>query len=651
MQIGYKKYIPVPKGMLMRVKSWFLMALGCCAALTAYGRAHILLESPDHRLVLHFDPGTTHQNAQYYLYYDQEKVIDLSDMGLGLQGGRVLGKDVVIGEIRRSSYSGNWKPVYGQRNQYPDVYNQMTVTLNTRQTGKPELIIIFRCYDEGVAFRYQVPALKENDTTVITRELTAFRFPQNVQVWASSTAQGKIHKTSVDHLNGPSERPLLVEMDTTTYLALGEAAVVNFARMKFVPGQGTSHAVVASLDGTVVKKGAFLTPWRYILVARRPEMLLAHHYLLLNLNDPDRLDHVSWIRPGKVIREITLTTQGALGCIDFAAKHHLQYIEFDAGWYGAENSDTADATRVSVDPVRSKGPLDLHEVIRYGKTKGIGVILYVNRKALERQLDTLLPLYESWGVKGLKFGFVDVGTQKANTWLLNAVRKAAQYHLMVDIHDEYRPTGYSRTYPNLLTQEGVRGDEESPTNDVVLKTLFTRMIAGAADQTNCYFSPKVKQMGSHASQLAKAVCIYSPLQFLFWYDQPAVAPMQSGVKTGTKTIIEETPELKFFDHLPTVWDDTKILGGYPGQYIIMARRKGQDWFVGGINGEQGRQFDVDLRFLDPGIVYQAVIYSDDPTVKTSTAVSVKTIRVNSKSRIREKVLAQNGIAVWLSPKR
>ncbi len=180
----------------------------------------------------------------------------------------------------------------------------------------------------------------------------------------------------------------------------------------------------ASLEGEVEKQGRlFHTPWRYIMISSEPGKLIENNFLLLNLNEPDQSAETSWIKPGKVIREITLTTQGGLACVDFAVKHNMQYVEFDAGWYGAENSDTSDATRVSVDPARSKGPLDLHKVIEYGKQNGIGIILYVNRKGFGKTIGCHPSPYESWGVKGVKFGFVRVGSQEANAWLMKAVRE------------------------------------------------------------------------------------------------------------------------------------------------------------------------------------------------------------------------------------
>ena len=632
-------------------RSLFFICLTGCTLLAAWDKkSSVSIESPDHRIEVQFNLSHQDAQAQYCIYYKGRKVMDPSSLGLILKDDKILGQDVEISHIKHISFSRNWKPLYGERNEYPDNYNEMIITLKDRKTGNASLSLTFRCYNEGVAFRYTVLARDSLKKTVITKEMTGFSFPGPANAWVSYSPQGKIYKLPIDSIHGACERPLLIEEDTATYLALGEAELVDFARMKFIPNREVKHSLIASLDGQVVKYGTFSTPWRYIMIAHEPGKLLEHDYLLLNLNQPNQLTNTSWIKPGKVIREVTLTTKGALACIDFAAKHQLQYIEFDAGWYGNENSDTSDATRVSVDPSRSKGPLDLQKIIRYGRSKGIGVILYVNHLALERQLDTLLPLYESWGVKGIKPGFVNVGTQEANTWLMAAVSKAAKYHLMVDIHDEYRPTGYSRTYPNLVTQEGVRGDEESPPNDMVLKTLFTRMIAGAADQTNCYFAPRVSSMGSHASQLAKAVCIYSPFQFLFWYDRPESSMANEGNAGGSISIIREVPELKFFDQLPTVWDDTKVLGGYPGRYISIARRKGQHWFIGCINGREKREFNIHLSFLPKGTQYDATIYYDDPALQTVTKVGIEKTIVNNESVITRDVFPENGLAIHLSPR-
>jgi alpha-glucosidase len=340
-----------------------------------------------------------------------------------------------------------------------------------------------------------------------------------------------------------------------------------------------------------------------------------------------------------------------LACVDFVAKHGINYVEFDAGWYGPENNPQSDASAVNVDTKRSTGPLDLQKVIGYAKEKNVGILLYVNHLALEKQLDTILPLYQSWGVKGVKYGFVNVGSQKWTSWLHEAVRKAAQNRLMVDIHDEYRPTGYSRTYPNLMTQEGIRGDEESPTPEHSLNTLFTRMVAGAGDNTNCYFAERVsKTMGGKSAQMAKAIMLYSPWQFIFWYDRPEGSPFKTGGAGTNEAFIKELPELGFYEALPTVWDDTRVLEGQPGQYATIARKSGDVWFIGSIAANNDREVKIPLSFLGTKKDFEAVLYTQDEKGLINNEVSIEHISVNSGTILPGKLISNSGLAVIIRKK-
>jgi len=427
--------------------------------------------------------------------------------------------------------------------------------------------------------------------------------------------------------------------------------------MKFKKHGSKPNTLVAALEKgekdkypvAIVPQG-YSTPWRFIMAGKSPAQLLENNFLLLNLNEENKIANTSFIKAGKVIREVTLTTQGGIACVDFAVKHNLQFVEFDAGWYGNEYDDASDATTVSVDPKRSPGPLDLHYVIDYAKDRGIGIILYVNRRALEKQLDEVLPLLKSWGVAGVKYGFVNVGPQQWTDWLHEAVRKAAMHGLMVDIHDEYRPTGYSRTYPNLMTQEGIRGDEESPPNDMVINTIFTRMIAGAGDHTNCYFADRVsRKMGSHASQMAKAICVYSPWQFLFWYDRPQGSPGKKGGAGGAEGAIPEIADLQYYNEIPTVWDDTKVIGGYPGRYAIIARRKGDNWYLGALAGTKPHTLSLRLDFLTKNTTYKATIYFDDSSVNSPTKLAIRETELTEQSLFEAHIQKQNGLAVILTP--
>ncbi len=570
----------------------------------------------------------------YSVRYKGQIVVSESRLGLELEGGR-LGAGVTATILSTGSHDTTWKPVYGERSMIRDCYNQVEIQLREMQAPHRIVQLTFRAYDEGVAFCYTIPKQAGMDRVTISKEASEFRFPGDHAAWAVYSAQGKYEKVTLGQIKPGCERPLVIQAADDVYLAVAEAKLVDFARMKLAPLTGRAHSLVSDLSGPVEAALPLTTPWRVVMAADRPGQLLENNDIILNLNAPCAIADTSWITPGKVIREVSLTTAGGKRCVDFAVQRNLQYVEYDAGWYGLEYSDESDATTVTLDPQRSKGPLDLHEVIRYAEEHGIGVIVYVNRRALERQLDEILPLYRRWGIKGVKYGFVNVGSQRWTSWLHEAIRKAADHQLMVDVHDEYRPTGYSRTYPNFMTQEGIRGDEERQPNEMSLTTLFTRMIAGAGDNTICYLDKRVFEQSTHAYQLAKAVCFYSPWQFLYWYDRPEM--------------FDDEPELEFFDHCPTVWDQTKVLEGRIGEYAIMARRSGSDWFMGFMNSGQARTFDVSLDFLDSGRKYVAHIYSDDPAVATRTRVRIDRFAVDRDTVLKMAASEKGGQAVRIVP--
>lgn len=366
-------------------------------------------------------------------------------------------------------------------------------------------------------------------------------------------------------------------------------------------------------------------PWRVIMVGKRAVDLINNKQLVLNLNVPCALKNVSWIKPGKAFRVTKLNMKSCLEGVDFAVDRGLQYIELDAGWYGPEMRVESSALKVA-----DNRDIDMPRLCQYAKSKGIGVWLYVNQRALYNQLDSILPLYHKWGVSGIKFGFVQIGSQEWTTWLHKAVEKCAKYQILVDIHDEYRPTGWSRTFPNLMTQEGVGGNEEMP--DARHNTIlpFTRFLCGPADYTPCYFSNKVKN--THAHQLAMPVVYYSPITFLYWYDTP-------NLYHGEK-------ELKFWKECPTVWDESIALDGEPGEYIVQARRSGNEWFVGVMNGMGRRTMTVNTTaFLKKGKKYAADIYTDNPSLKTRTNVATRHINIKGGEQLAFDLLPSGGAAL------
>ncbi len=551
--------------------------------------------------------------------------------------------------VRRASRFAKhteWQPLYGERKSYPDAFRGMLLQLAPRRGTLPVLEIELRAYNEGLAWRLLFPQGEVASSIRVNAETTAYTFPEGATAWSTNRAQAEYQRVPVEKIQEGCERPLTLEFPDGGFGALAEAGLDDFARMKFSPAPAADGKprIRAVLDSASELPVPSAMPWRVLLLGNSAGQLLERNYLLLNLNEVSKIADPSWIKPGKVMREVTLSTKGGKALVDFAAEHRIQYIEYDAGWYGHEYDDKQDARTVTPDPDRTSkvpnwGGLQLQEVIDYARSKGVGVILYVNRRHLERQLDELLPLYKSWGVAGLKFGFVNVGSQQCTRWLHDAVRKAADHQLMVDIHDEYRPTGLSRTWPNLMTQEGILGNEAMPdaTHNVTLP--FTRGLAGAGDYTICYYTPRIRT--THPHQLALAVIMYSPWQFVFWYDRPSD--------------FENEPEMKFFEQLPTVWDDTRVVKGEIGKYISIARRKGNEWWLATANNTEARTLEVPLGFLDAKLRYVVDLYEEPGAHNTRakmsprTKVAVSSCLLESREPLRLSLPASGGHAAVFRP--
>ncbi|MDF2515851.1 MAG: alpha-glucosidase [Sphingobacterium sp.] len=588
------------------------------------------LESPNK--VLSAEVHLASGSNKIHLSSASQRLTDIKILNFDWNEDIVQGNWQLIKSDKRT-VSHQWKPLFGERNAIKDNYNELELQLQSSGNHK-KMQLYIRLYDEGIALRYGFDA-DDFAGFVIRSEQTDFQFGSDATTWIAGAAQSAYTKTTLSQLKGEFERPLVVNPAPNLFMAIGEAALVDFSRMKFTyRGDSKSYTVQSALSGPVaLDKAGYESPWRYIMVGKTAGELLENNYFILNLNKPNEIADTSWIKPGKVLREVTLTTAGGVAAVDFAARNQIEYVEFDAGWYGPEESTSSDASSVNVDPARSKGPLDLQHIIDYAGKKNIGILLYVNKKALETQLDQILPIYQKWGIKGLKFGFVDVGSQQATAWLHEAIRKAAKYKLMVDVHDEYRPTGYSRTFPNLITQEGIRGDEESPSSEQSLITMFTRAIAGAGDYTNCYHAVRVNtKMGGKAAQMAKAVMLYSPWQFIYWYDRPADAPHKAGGAGGEhETLIDESENAAaFYRGLPVTWDETKVLKSDIGECGVIARRSGNRWYIAMLGAKVKQDIKIDLSFIETADRFKAQLWGQDAQGLAKNVVDLKEFRFKSK---------------------
>ncbi len=614
------------------------------------------LTSPDSAYRFTFyqrSPGMDNAQMYYTLTYKGRPVIEESKLGvliknqlfesaLGIPNDtcRLWCENLKLTDTERREVDETWRPVYGERAEVRDFYREMTLKFRKGEgEGKEEggydkrrnylMNIVVRAYNEGVAFRYHFPETTNGLFLHITGEQTSFTLPEGTMAYYEHWAQGPYELRPLkDWGKEECERPLTLKLPDGLTVALLEAEMVDYARGKFRLLPEKPSTLETSLYSSVDAISPYSTPWRVVMAAEHPVDLINHNDLVLNLNPTSRLVDTSWIKPGKVFRAGDLRQKKVKEAIDFAAERGIQYVHLDAGWYGPEMKMSSDATTVA--PGKD---LDMPALCKYAASKGIGLTVYVNQRALVQQLDSLLPLYQKWGLKGIKFGFVQIGNQHWSSWLHEAVCKCAGYGMLVDIHDEYRPTGFSRTYPNLMTQEGIRGNEEMPdaTHNMILP--FTRFLAGAGDYTLCYFNGRLKNTKAH--QLAMAAVYYSPLQFLFWYDKPE--------------FYKGEEELEFWKAIPTVWDDSRALDGAIGEYIVQARRSGDEWFVGAMTNTEARTVTLATDFLKPGTEYMLHLYEDDNKLNTRTNVRTTHKKIKAGDQLVLRLKASGGAALHFVP--
>lgn len=587
--------------------------------------------SPDKNVKIGFSLAEGGRPAWQVSYLDKPIILE---SGLGLEPNFLDGFNLL--DTAKRTQTGQWTNEFGERKDVPDNFNELTIHLAHVSGGK--LDIVLRAYNEGAAMCYEFPPQEQQEFR-FAGERIEFRFPPETFAWEEHGTEGEYERVKTGDVEPWCERPLTLEYADGRYAALAEAACTDYPRMLISPLADVPGALVSALGGQTANTEAFRqrhdpnitlkagqhSPWRVFVVGQKPGDLLERNYLLLNLNPPSQIADTSWIRPGKAMRDTTLTTENSKAIIDFAATAGLSYVHLDARWYGSEDAADGDATT-------ARAPnLDIQEIIRYGKEKNVGLIVYVDRRQVEKQRDVIFPLYEQWGIKGVKLGFVSVGPQSESAWITETIAKAAEHHLMLNIHDGYRATGNNRTWPNLMTVEGIRGNEHMPTPEHNCTLPFTRYVAGIGDYTVCYYDKRIKT--THAHQLAMNVVSFSPLQWVFWYDKPA---MYSG-----------EPEVEFFRAVPTVWDETKVLAGEIAKYAAIARRKDNDWFIGVINSSEPRTLNIALSFLDPARTYTAKLYTDDPKTETKTKVAISEKPVTHETVLNLSLLPTGGAALWI----
>ncbi|HTJ50394.1 MAG TPA: glycoside hydrolase family 97 protein [Cyclobacteriaceae bacterium] len=572
-------------------------------------------------------------------------ILNDSKLGFTLKDLPSLDKDFKILNAVKSSFDETWAQPWGEVKNIRNNYTQEAIELEEQTGLKRKLTIIFKVYNDGVGFRYEIPAQPNLKSFVIADELTEFAFAQDLLAWWIP-AYGKemdseylFRNNKLSELKEKMHTPITFE-GNGLYVSLHEAALVDYASMTLF-NQGNNvlkcDLVPWSNGDRVVATAPVKTPWRTIQIASKPGDLITS-YLILNLNDPNILGDVSWIKPGKYngmwwgmhVKKFTweggpnhgATTANMKELIDFAANHKLSAVLAE-GWNEGWEGEWAVYGNFSF--TKPYPDYDLAEISRYAKEKNIGLIAHHetggNIANYEKQMEDAFKLCAQYDIHRLKTGYVnkDLKEKHQSQFMVRHYHKvmetSARYHVMLDVHEPIKDTGLRRTYPNMMTREGARGTEyeawsegNPPAHTTILP--FTRCLGGPLDYTPGIFNIEFSKTGEFrvhttlAKQLALYVVIYSPMQMA------ADLPQN----------YEGKPALKFIEDVPTDWDVTKVLNAEIGKYITTVRkdRNSNDWFLGSITNEDARSLDIKLDFLTDGKKYKAEIYQDGKNADMTT---------------------------------
>ncbi|MGE5447367.1 MAG: glycoside hydrolase family 97 catalytic domain-containing protein, partial [Bacteroidales bacterium] len=503
-----------------------------------------------------------------------------------------------------------------------------------------------------------------NHEYVISEEKVDFNFAADHTIWAAnhgsyrSSQENEYFKRKLSDLNDLMVigLPMTVKVAEDCYAAITEANIDDYAGMYLKAGSKGKFSVQSKLsplpnekeNGDKVKfKFPHKTPWRVIMLGDAPGKLVESE-IIMNLNEPCAIADPSWIKPGMSAwdhwwsGEVKMDNETIKSYIDLASEMGWPYQIIDWQWYGEFNKPGADITKVAPQ-------LNMPEILAYAKKKNVRCWLWLYSSDVDRiDFDKACALYESWGIAGVKIDFMDSDDQEMVNWYHRTVKTAAKHHLMVDFHGAYKPDGFRRTYPNLVTREGVMGNEYNKwslriTPEHMVTLPFTRMLAGPMDFTPGGFLNRTPEkfangtpaqvQGTRALQLAQFVVYDSP--FMVACDSPENYKGQEGAE--------------FLKKVKTMWDDTKVVNGQVGEFITSARRSGNEWFIGSMTNSEARTLDIKLDFLADG-KYRMVAFEDAPDADVNAQNVTKTTRTVVKGDIvKIKMAPGGGFAAYLEP--
>lgn len=618
-------------------------------------------------------------DLHYAVDFHGKRLIEESKLGLEIEGQPALGPGMHLAGAKTEAVDENYSLPVGKTRTVRNHYNGLRAEF-VDASGRA-LAIEVRAFDDGVAFRYSVPEQPSLAQVKITHEDTEFTFAKDAPTYPlvldgfQSSYEDQYQERNVSglHTDWLIGLPFLANVPGVGWVGITEADIENYAGMYLRKSDGRRFNVRAELaphrnetgaaDGDFAVETAtpFASPWRVLMIADEPARLIESN-IVLNLNPPSKIADTSWIQPGKsawdwwsgeaapsVSFKTGMNTATMKHYIDFASASGFPYMLIDAGWAlsparkGPQDyAAVADITRVTPE-------IDMPELLRYAKEKHVKLWLWAHWTSVDKYMDQAFPLFEKWGIAGVKIDFMNRDDQWMTDWYRRVAALAAEHHLMVDFHGAFKPDGLRRTYPNLLTREGVMGKEYlkwsaqvTPAHNATLP--FTRMLAGPMDYTPgafgntnlAHFIPRQKEpmgLNTRAQELALYVIFESELEMVSDYPEHYA---------GQK-------EFDFLKRVPCTWDEVHAIGGEPMEWISLARRSGSDWYVGSLTNWDPRDIKVPLSFLGPG-KYEAEIYADAPDAATEATHTVLTHQpVDRNSVLDVHMVSGGGNAMWIHP--
>jgi len=612
----------------------------------------------------------------YRVEFKGTPILQESKLGFTFQNMEALTGGFTIRKVERDSRDEIWETVWGAANTVRNHYNEMIVHLREQDPPHRDLSLVFRAYNDGVGFRYILPEQESLGAFTIMSEETEFHFTGDYTAWwipANYDSYERLYsQTPISQIDSVNT-PITMKTEGGIFLSIHEANLTDYAGMtlqRLPESTILKCELVPAKDGTkVTAKTPHPTPWRTIQIAENAGELIESN-LILNLNESNKLTETDWIRPGNYVGiwwgmhigkyswhqgpKHGATTENTKRHIDFASKHGIPYVLVEGWNVGWENNWKQQNFS------KPYGDYDLEGLVEYARKKNVEIIAHNETGGdaadYDTQLDEAYSLYERLGIHSIKTGYagsiIPEGEHHHGQWMVNhyrrVIKKAAEHQLMIDAHEPIKPTGIRRTYPNFMTREGVRGMEYNawskgnpPEHTTILP--FTRMLAGPLDYTPGIFDlhfneyrPKRRVHSTLANQLALYPVLHSPLQML------ADLPEN----------YEKHPEaLAFLKQVPSDWDTTVALNCEIGDYVTLARKNGDDWYLGSLTDEHARTLSVALDFLGPQ-KYVAHIYRDGDDADWETnpySIAIEKYLVEPSTVIQAKLAAGGGMAIRFSP--